>query len=364
MFFSSVFLAALLSAPAAPVSPPPRGKSATPKQPAGQMVLAHILVCYKGCKGAPKTVKRSKEEARKLAERLAAELKKRPSLWSDYVRRYSDDWRSKGQEGKIGVFFWDRLPVFVRSFGPELAKLAPGEISRLVETDYGFHLFRYLKSEAYGALEIVITYKDSMIPVYRLSKTVTRTKAEAARLARKVAKEARKPGTDFDALAEKYSDMWDLKGYARGFTVYKNFCVLPQVVDALSKVPVGGIAGPVESKFGFHVFKRITPAIEAGWILIRFKAGSRDKDVKRTPEEAKQLAEELHRLIAGGEKTFEEIAQKYSEDKESASRGGYLGLKPLGYFYPPVERVAFSLKRGEISPVLRDQVSYVIVKRY
>jgi len=364
MFFSFAFLTALLSAAATPPSSPPAGKGEAARRPTGQIVLAHILVSYKGCKGAPKTVKRTKEEARKLAERLAAELKKKPALWSDYVTRYSDDWRSKRQEGKIGVFFWDRLPVFVRSFGPELAKLAPGRTSRAVETDYGFHVFRYFRSESYGALEIVITYKGSMIPAYRLSRNVTRTRAEAAQLARKVAKEARKPGADFDSLAEKYSDMWDLKGYARGFTVYKDFCVLPQVVEALSKVPPGGIAGPVESKFGFHVFKRITPAIEAGWILIRFKAGSRDKEVKRTPEEAKRLAEELHRRIVTGEKTFEEIAEKYSEHKESASRGGYLGLKPLGYFYPPVERAAFSLKPGEISSVLRDQVSYVVVKRY
>jgi len=59
---------------------------------------------------------------------------------------------------------------------------------------------------------------------------------------------------------------------------------------------------------------------------------------------------------------FSMFARLYSDDPGSASKGGNLGFVERGAFYPEFEAVAFNLKSGEISGVVKTQAGYHIIQ--
>jgi peptidyl-prolyl cis-trans isomerase D len=67
----------------------------------------------------------------------------------------------------------------------------------------------------------------------------------------------------------------------------------------------------------------------------------------------------LQELRAG--KDFAELAKKYSEDP-SAAQGGDIGWVAQGQILPPLERVAFAMRKGEVSGLVETPLGYHILK--
>lgn len=103
--------------------------------------------------------------------------------------------------------------------------------------------------------------------------------------------------------------------------------------------------------------------IKARHILIAFKGSPAAQEGKPelTEEQAKAKADDLRKQIVGGAK-FEELAQKESDDVGSGSRGGDLGEFNRGQMVPEFEKAAFEAKVGDITPVVRTQFGYHIIK--
>ncbi len=74
-------------------------------------------------------------------------------------------------------------------------------------------------------------------------------------------------------------------------------------------------------------------------------------------EEAKKVLEELRQ---GAD--FAELARKYSKDEATKENGGDLGWFPKGEWEPAFDAVAFTLKVGEISDIVRTSMGYHIIK--
>ena len=89
--------------------------------------------------------------------------------------------------------------------------------------------------------------------------------------------------------------------------------------------------------------------------------------VKIPPVSEEEIAEVTKRLnsyrerVLRGEK-FGALARLYSDDPGSASKGGDLGFVERGSLYPEFEAVAFNLKSGEISQVVKTQAGYHIIQ--
>jgi len=77
----------------------------------------------------------------------------------------------------------------------------------------------------------------------------------------------------------------------------------------------------------------------------------------KTEEEAKGIVEQLKK---GAD--FAKIARAKSIDAGSAKNGGDLGFFSRGQMVPEFENAAFSLKAGEVSPPVRTQYGYHIIK--
>ncbi len=71
---------------------------------------------------------------------------------------------------------------------------------------------------------------------------------------------------------------------------------------------------------------------------------------------------DVRRQIAAGELSFEEAAQKYSEDAGTADRGGDVGFFARGTLEETFTDVAFGLATGELSPVVRTELGYHIIR--
>jgi len=77
--------------------------------------------------------------------------------------------------------------------------------------------------------------------------------------------------------------------------------------------------------------------------------------------EARAKAEDILKKIKAGA-NFAQMARQYSDDKGSGEKGGELGYFTTGSMVPEFEKIAFSLKPGEMSDVIRTQYGYHIVK--
>ena len=126
---------ATATATAAPTPPPPAATAA----PAAERVSAsHILVAYKGSRRAAATVTRTKDEAKKRAEQLLARARKGDDF-GQLARENSDDPTAKARSGDLGTF--DRS-MMVKEFSDPAFALKPGQVSAVVETDFGFHIIK------------------------------------------------------------------------------------------------------------------------------------------------------------------------------------------------------------------------------
>jgi peptidyl-prolyl cis-trans isomerase C len=102
--------------------------------------------------------------------------------------------------------------------------------------------------------------------------------------------------------------------------------------------------------------------VKARHILIAPKGSAAAQPGKElTDEQAKAKAEDLRKQIAAGA-NFEELAKKESDDTGSGARGGDLGSFGHGQMVPEFEQAAFSAKVGDVTPVVKTQFGYHIIK--
>ena len=184
------------------------------------------------------------------------------------------------------------------------------------------------------------------------------SKTEALDVAQRFADLARRKGADFSALAKEYSDA--------------NTSLLPIVDASNERLPdfirsaltlgEGQVSDPVESPFGYVVFRRIpAQAIKVSHILVTWQ-GARDSRVSRNKEEAHQVLESIQKEIAAG-KSFTEMATAHSDDPKTRERGGEIGELARGQADPAFDDAAFALKPGEISDIVETSFGYHLIHR-
>ena len=96
--------------------------------------------------------------------------------------------------------------------------------------------------------------------------------------------------------------------------------------------------------------------VKARHILIKLEQKAGQEAAKKAEEQMKMIVQKQN----DGEK-FEELAKLYSEGP-SASGGGDLGYFPRGSMVKEFEEVAFSLKPGAVSDVVRTQFGLHLIK--
>jgi peptidyl-prolyl cis-trans isomerase D len=95
-----------------------------------QRRASHILITAEGS---------DKAAARKKAEQLLAQVRAKPGDFEKLARENSKDSGSAANGGDLGFF---GKGMMVKPFEDAVLKLKPGEISDVVESDFGFHIIK------------------------------------------------------------------------------------------------------------------------------------------------------------------------------------------------------------------------------
>ncbi|HWA36424.1 MAG TPA: SurA N-terminal domain-containing protein [Burkholderiales bacterium] len=84
-----------------------------------------------------------RDKARQRIEAVLAEVKKDPAKFAEVAKRESADTASAQQGGDLG---FQPRGSFVKPFEDALWRMKPGEISGIVESEFGFHVIRFLEA--------------------------------------------------------------------------------------------------------------------------------------------------------------------------------------------------------------------------
>lgn len=103
----------------------------------------HLLVMHRASRSAPPTVVRTHEEARAHAEEALAKIREGAPM-DEIIARYSEEPGAAQREppGDLGEFSRKRM---VKKFSDAAFKLQVGEVSAVIETDFGFHVIKRLE---------------------------------------------------------------------------------------------------------------------------------------------------------------------------------------------------------------------------
>ncbi len=169
-------------------------------------------------------------------------------------------------------------------------------------------------------------------------------------------------GEDFETLAREYSTepgASDRAGYLGYFTA---FSMVYPFETAAYNTEVGEISEIVRTQFGYHILKVLDRRDKGSEITVSHILISDKDDNSRTfnPEER---INEIKKLLDQGE-DFAMLAEQYSDDKNSAVRGGKLNRFSRGRLRSMIfEEKAFELKEaGEISEPFKSEFGWHIVR--
>jgi hypothetical protein len=203
---------------------------------------------------------RSRQEALRIAEEVAREARSAPDEFGRIARERSDDRRTAEQGGVLGVYIASQFlpwPMVLDAF----AALKPGDVSAVVETQYGFHVFRRLPpppEETLTGAHIVIAHNE--VPALaRLAgkQGWERSRDDARGLAESIFAAASADPSTFDALVTKHSDHPNAvrRGDLGTWSTREPSPQGPQN-EVLRRLKVGGVAPPIDTPQGYQVIQR------------------------------------------------------------------------------------------------------------
>lgn len=164
-------------------------------------------------------------------------------------------------------------------------------------------------------------------------------------------------GQNFEKLAAQYSDDPSAENGGDVGVVKKGEFEEGFEKAAMALQP-GQVSGLVRSRFGYHIIKMVEKNDEGYHVKhILVKIVPSDE----AEQKARSLATEFRKKIEAGE-SFEDVAKKYSQDKESAAKGGLVGSYPVDGLAPAVKAAIKGLPEREVTGVVPLDIGYHIFK--
>ncbi|WP_396161602.1 peptidylprolyl isomerase [Flavobacterium sp.] len=175
-------------------------------------------------------------------------------------------------------------------------------------------------------------------------------------------------GADFASEAQQFSEDPSAKENNGDLGYFSAFRMVYPFENAVFSTAVGKVSKPFRTKFGYHIVKVVDKRANRGevtiaHIMILKPASVSEKPIESPDDKSKATIDEIYKKIQQGE-SFESLAQQFSEDKSSASKGGVLQRFGSGQLSSEeFENAAFSLQnKNDISLPFQSQFGWHIVK--
>jgi peptidyl-prolyl cis-trans isomerase SurA len=222
------------------------------------------------------------DSLKKKAE-MVLDLAKQGEDFASLASKYSDDPATAKNGGDLGFFSKGSM---IEKFEKVAFALNPGEISDLVETQFGYHIIRVeeKKENAVRARHILIlvgpTEEDS-VRVRNLADSLYHLILE---------------GADFGELAKEYSADEESRKMGGELGWYPVAQMTPEFKEGVKGLAAGEISKPLSSQFGIHILKvydskeerKLT--LEDDWDIIKDMARRRktNQEVSKWVEQMRQ----------------------------------------------------------------------------
>jgi parvulin-like peptidyl-prolyl isomerase len=312
----------------------PRGRwRLAPRSELGNVTLwlSHIVVSHRDAQwsevpfgggdwfihGQPPT--RSREDALGLAREIAAKARKVPHNFANLAKRYSDDATTQSEGGSLGGVTAVTFVLWPRILDA-LATIGLGDVSDIVETQYGFHIFlmrEHPPLQQISAQRIVIGHDDATFLTYARRGTIAkRTRGEALSLAQTLVARLRDSPAIFDELVATHSEHRDAE-QGGDIGVWTNHEPSPfgREIEVLSRLSTGQISGPIDSPFGFQIFKRTEVVPRQSYamqpIRVAFDPGAPANE-KNSKEAMQALASSVAVAIQDVPERFEKYQKEFN----------------------------------------------------
>jgi peptidyl-prolyl cis-trans isomerase SurA len=163
--------------------------------------------------------------------------------FSELAAEYSQDPGSRQTGGDLGFVSRGSL---VPEFEEVAFALEPGELSRIVKTDFGYHLIKLeeRRGEKIHVRHILLTPEATESDIQSVRDELNALRTEVIQ------------GAAFDSLAQEVSDDADVtlnKGNLGWFEVPN--LQLPEFRQVVDTMEVGDISQPFQTELGWHVMK-------------------------------------------------------------------------------------------------------------
>jgi peptidyl-prolyl cis-trans isomerase SurA len=166
-------------------------------------------------------------------------------------------------------------------------------------------------------------------------------------------------GESFELLARQYSQDPSVKTNGGDLDWFNTFKMVYEFEDAAYNLQVGEISSPVRSDFGYHIIKKTgeRPSkgqLKTAHIMLLPSDSLQDPEVR---------IQKIYKRLKDGE-DFHELAKQYSQDPNSASKGGYISPFNLGGLNSKVyENQAYLLENnGDFTQPFKTKFGWHIVK--
>jgi hypothetical protein len=304
---------------------------------------------------------RSREQALALAQEVAATAAGDPDGFAQLARHYSEDLPSRDEGGALGSLAMSQLSAWPQVLDA-FAAIRPGQTSNVVETYYGFHIFRRREPPPERALSgshIVIGHDQAeWLKVQARGPLPQRSRGQALALADEVYRQAAAQPERFAELVERFSENRDalLAGDFGSWSTHEPN-PFPARLRRLEQLPVGGVGAPVETHLGFEIIQR-TEARQRLPVAMRAARLLFDPGAPKSSERSKAL------VLAQAEA----LARRYAAAPATFGAPGELPTAPLqwpsGRGVPGVELQLAGLALGEVGATpVQAEFSFQISQR-
>ncbi len=166
----------------------------------------------------------------------------------------------------------------------------------------------------------------------------------------------------FEDAAKNNSDDKSALTNNGNLSYFTAFMMVYDFESAAYDTEIGEISMPIKTKYGFHIIKvtdkrTASGEVKVAHIMFKLEQGFDDKKLN----EAKDKISRVSELLENGE-NFSDLAERFSEDRSTAVKGGVLPSFGVGKMVPEFERVAFGLKEvGDVSSTFRTEYGWHII---
>lgn len=241
----------------------------------------------------------------------------------------------------------DTLPSFKKEFGKYYKQIADSYISNGDVTEA-------MVKETYDRTKTEVRASHILLKLPKHEEDTTSVYQKALMLKKRI-----EDGEDFESLAKTYSEDPSAKTNAGDLNWFNTFKMVYEFEDTAYALEVGEVSKPVRTDFGYHIIKKTGERPSRGQL--------KTAHIMLLPSDSLQDPElrlqKIYKRLEKGE-DFHELAKQYSQDTNTASKGGYVSPFSLGGLNSKTyENKAYELENeGDYTQPFQTRFGWHIVK--